>query len=296
MRGDVRLHRAHHVQLGRRSRRSTALGPPPPRPRAPARQARAPPAPAARWAARLRASGRRRRRGAPTWSISGRPRRRQDGSPAATRRTASHDSAGGVCLSRKPLAPAAAPAARARRRRTWSARSPRAGPGRALTAPVAAIPSIPGIRMSISTTSGASRLDRVGDLGAVGGLPHDLDVVGAPPSISGRPGADQRRRRRRAARGSAVHGQPRYPAWNAEPSGPAGTVLEPPAGQRHPLGQPHQPGAGARACPAAGRATVSGLRDRDEQPVARRARQRAPPPARRARACGRWSAPSWTAR
>ena len=80
-------------------------------------------------------------------------------SPAATTRIAASRSAGGVSLSRKPLAPAR------RAAKTYSSRpkvvriSTRTAEvsGATVIRRVASIPSMPGMRMSISTTSGRSR-------------------------------------------------------------------------------------------------------------------------------------------
>ena len=75
-------------------------------------------------------------------------------SPAATSRTARKMSAGGVSFSRNPLAPArSAPNTYSSRWKVVSTITC-GGSGSAAIRPVAVIPSTPGIRTSISTTSG----------------------------------------------------------------------------------------------------------------------------------------------
>ena len=90
-------------------------------------------------------------------------------SPAATTRTASTSSSGGAFLSRKPLAPARSAS------KTYSSRSKvvriddpaRGSPASCTIRRVASSPSMPGIWMSISTTSGRSRRVTVDGLLAV---------------------------------------------------------------------------------------------------------------------------------
>ena len=100
-------------------------------------------------------------------------------SPSATTRTAASRSSGSVSFSRKPLAPARSASY------TYSSRSNvvristrvAAVASSPVMRRVASSPSISGMRMSISTTSGRSARDEVDGFGAVRRLADDLDVA-----------------------------------------------------------------------------------------------------------------------
>ena len=106
-------------------------------------------------------------------------------------------------------------------------------------------PSMPGMRMSISTTSGWCSGHRAGDLAAVGGLADDRDVVGAREQHR-QPGADERvvvddqDADPVAHRGHGSQARSRKSPLVVEP------VLEAAAGERGALGQADEAGAGAR--------------------------------------------------
>ena len=130
-------------------------------------------------------------------------------------------------------------------------------------------------------------------LGAVGRLADHLDVVGAARIIDSpaRTSASSSTISTRIGRSRRPRARPRPRQPEVAASGGA-PVLEPPAGQAGPLGEPDQAGAGARD-PAPGRARrpATGCGPRPS------GRRRAAPstahvdrrPA--ARACARWSAP-----
>ena len=106
--------------------------------------------------------------------------------PLATLRMAVIRSAGGASFSRKPLAPALSPA------KTYSSRSKvvrmmtlLSGPA-AVMAAVAAIPSMPGIRTSISTTSGR-RADAIATPAAPSAASPATSMSGSVSRISRKP-------------------------------------------------------------------------------------------------------------
>ena len=111
----------------------------------------------------------------PTWSSSWRVTAgASTASPAATARTASTTSRVGASLSRKPLAPARS----ASMMYSSSPKVVRISTRWRGSRRVASMPSMPGMRMSISTTSGAVRLGRRDRLLAGAGLGDDLDRAG----------------------------------------------------------------------------------------------------------------------
>ena len=212
-------------------------------------------------------------------------------------------SAGGVSLSRKPLAPAR------------SARSTyvvgveggqhddlAARPGGRAGCSVAVEPVHPGIRMSIRTTSGAARATAAGDLGAVGRLADELDVAGRRRGSSQRRRAPARRRRRPARAPGArrrSRGQRRLvrrPARAARRAAGSRRPASSRARARPPARptrsrEPDQPGAAAGQGSGWLAPTGGGLRTSTSSPRAGAPLTIARRRPRRARACARWSAP-----
>ena len=98
-------------------------------------------------------------------------------SPAATVLMAATSSPGRTSLSRKPLAPArSAPKAYSSRSKVVRTRTLGSGPA-AVIRWVASMPSVPGIRTSISTTSGRVPAGEIDGLLAVARLRHHGQVV-----------------------------------------------------------------------------------------------------------------------
>ena len=283
---DVGLDRRDaEVERRRRSRRWTGPGRPRRPPRARGRSSRARRSPGPGRGAVVR---RRRRPGRSGAVVTAGDR---TGWPAATRRTASTISAGGVSLRTNPAAPAR------RARRTCSSASkvvrmrPRARRGGRAAASVAARPSMLGIRMSIRTTSGACR-STSGSTSAPSPASPTTWMSGAPPSIITSP-----------ARTSGSSSTMSTPTVHGSDVVMAARVARPTAASRprrwaraqaarrpgRPVrparpGPGRPPGVGHGAWPVGRR-----VADLDGQPAAGRPRPRGRGPGCPGRACGRWS-------
>ena len=210
--GHVCLHGGHgQVELARRSRRCSGRGRPRGRRRARGRSVRR------AGALRPRPGRRPRRRGA-AGSGSGSPRATASGRPRPQRGWPSRICGGGVSLSRNPSAPAASAST------TYSSASnvvstiTRGGSGRACSARVASSPSTPGIRMSMSTTSGRSPSTRRTPSRPSPASPT-TSTSGWPPSIRVKAERTSGSSSTTRTRGSSSRG-PRYPRRAAPTTNP----------------------------------------------------------------------------